>query len=100
MTQTTSATQTVTETSVIERFGGTVQTWNGDNVKAIKTNSSGNLVGPVDITGTDTQFHVVDSDLPWQLEIITRDAGLIETESINRTIDTETITNTLSVFSQ
>ncbi len=100
MTQTVTATQTVTETSAIERFGGKIETWNGDNVKAIKENANGTLVGPVDIKGTTTQFHVVDSDLPWQLEIITRDAGLIETEDVNRTIQTDTVTNTLSVFSQ
>jgi len=100
MTQTVTSTQTVTETNAIERFGGKVETWNGDNIKAIKQNSNGVLVGPVDIKGTDTQFHIVDQDLPWQLEIITRDAGLIETEDLNRTIETESVTNTLSVFSQ
>ena len=100
MTQTVTSTQTITETNQIERYGGKVETWNGDNIKAIKQNNNGALVGPVDIKGTDTQFHIVDQDLPWQLEIITRDAGLIETEDINRTIDTESVTNTLSVFSQ
>lgn len=95
MTQTTTATQTVTEVVAIERFGGAVTTWNGDNVKAVDTNGAA-----VDIVGTGTQFQIVDSTEPWQLEIITRAAGLVETEDINRTINLTTTTNTLSVFSQ
>ena len=35
MTQTVTSTQTITETNEIERFGGKVKTWNGDNVEAI-----------------------------------------------------------------
>ena len=95
MTQTVSATQTVTEVSAIERFGGDVKVWNGDNVTAIDANGASQ-----DIINTATEFHVVDSSQPWQLEIITRAAGIVETEDINRTITTTTLTNTLSVFSQ
>ena len=95
MTQTVTATQTVTETIAIERLGGAVTTWNGDNVKAIGTSGSA-----VDITATGTQFHIVDTAEPWQLEIITRAAGIVETEDVSRTIETDTVTNTLSVFSQ
>ena len=95
MTQTTTATQTMTETVAIERFGGEVSTWNGDNVTAIDTNGAS-----VNIVDTSTQFHVVDSSQPWQLELITRAAGLVETEDITRTISLQTTTNTLSVFSQ
>ena len=50
MTQTVTATQTVTETTVTERFGGTVNTWNGDNVEPIETGHS--RVGD-DATGED-----------------------------------------------
>ena len=95
MTQTTNSTQTVTEVVAVERFGGEVKTWNGDNVKAIDTNGVA-----VDIIGADTEFQIVDTTLPWQLEIITRGAGIVETEDINRTINLTTTTNTLSVFSQ
>lgn len=95
MTQTVTATQTVTETIAIERMGGAVKTWNGDNVKALGTSGSA-----VDIAATGTQFHIVDTSLPWQLEIITRAAGIVETEDVSRTIKTDTVTNTLSVFSQ
>ena len=95
MTQTVTGTQTVTETVAIERFGGEITTWNGDNVQAIDANGVS-----VDIVDASTQFQVVDTSQPWQLEIVTRAAGLVETEDINRTINVTTTTNTLSVFSQ
>ena len=95
MTQTTTATQTITETVAIERYGGTVTTWNGDNVEAIDADGAS-----IDIVDTSTEFHIVDATQPWQLEIITRAAGIVETEDITRTIDTTTTTNTLSVFAQ
>ena len=95
MTQTVTATQTVTETQAIERFGGDVTTWNGDNVKAVDSNGV-----EVNIIGTGTEFIVVDSTQPWQLEIVDRPAGLVETTDITRTITTDTVTNTLSVFAQ
>jgi hypothetical protein len=90
MTQTTTATQTITETSSVERYGGDVQVWNGDNVKPTST---------TDIV-TAGDFEIVDSALPWQLEITTRAAGVVETVDTTRTIQTDTVTNTLSVFSQ
>lgn len=95
MTQTVTSTQTITETNEIERFGGEVKTWNGDNVEAI--DASGAATNIID---AGTQFQVVDSTQPWQLDIQTRSAGLVETESINRTITVDQTTNTLSVFSQ
>lgn len=89
MTQTVSSSQTINETIAIERFGGTVTTWKGDNVSAS---------GPIE--DSSTTFSIVDTSLPWQLEIVTRSAGIIETEDITRTITTTATTNTLSVFSQ
>lgn len=90
MTQTTTATQEVTEVIAIEKFGGTVKTWNGDNVEASGSN----------ITLDTTAWTIVDETQPWQLEVMTRAAGIIETQDIERTIETTTTTNTLSVFSQ
>ena len=95
MTQTTTATQEVTEVIAIERFGGAISTWNGDNVKAVDANGAA-----TGIVGNSTTFTIVDADEPWQLEIVTRSAGLVETQDINRTIETTTTTNTLSVFAQ
>ena len=92
MTQTVTASQTVNETVVTERFGGAVEVWNGDNVQTQSATQ--------DITGTNTEFYVVDPSQPWQLEITTRAAGLVETVDTTRVIQTDTTTNTLSVFSQ
>ncbi len=96
MTQTVTATQTVTETIAIERFGGAITTWNGDNVSAVGTDGA----TASSIIDANTEFYVVDNTQPWQLEVITRSAGLVETEDITRTINLTTTTNTLSVFSQ
>ena len=99
MTQTVTATQTINETTAIERFGGEISVWNGDNVEAIDTSgASVNLTTTAD--PTDLEFHIVGTAQPWQLEITTRAAGLVETEDTTRTIVTDSVTNTLSVFSQ
>ncbi len=95
MTQTVTTTQTITEAVEIERFGSEIKTWNGDNIKAVDTNGA-----EVDIISSGTEFLVVDTSLPWQLDIVTRAAGIVETESIERTIETDSTTNTLSVFAQ
>jgi len=95
MTQTVVTTQVVEETIETERFGGDVEVWNGDNIKAVDANGSAS-----NVTGTGTVFEIVDTSLPWELELITRDAGLIETVDTDRTVTTNSTTNTLSVFSQ
>jgi len=95
MTQTVTATQTVTETIAIERVGGALTTWNGDNIKAVDANGAAASVG-----ATGTVYQIVDTALPWQLDTLTRAAGVIETEDVTRTIETDTVTNTLSVFAQ
>ena len=97
MTQTVTATQTVNETSVTERFGGAVTIWNGDNVEAI--DAEGASIDIATTTGS-VEFHIVDPSHPWQLEISTRAAGLVETVNTTRVIQTDTTTNTLSVFAQ
>ena len=95
MTQTVTATQSVNETIVTERYGGDVFIWNGDNVEAISTDG-----GSVDIQNSAVEFHIVDPSHPWQLEISTRPSGLVETINTTRTVQTDTVTNTLSVFAQ
>ena len=51
MTQTVTATQEVTETIAIERFGGAVNTWNGDNVQPVQdATASSPTAGTIDIT--------------------------------------------------
>ena len=93
--QTVTTTQIIKEAVEIERFGSEIKTWNGDNIKAVDTNGA-----EVDIISSGTEFLVVDTSLPWQLDIVTRAAGIVETESIQRTIETDSTTNTLSVFAQ
>ena len=89
MTSTSTTTQTVNETIAIERFGGTVYTYSGTNVTP-----SGAINDPT------TTYSVTDPTADYHLEIVSRPAGVIETESITRTIVTDSVTNSLSVFSQ
>lgn len=95
MTQTVTTTQSISEVSATERFGGDLTVWNGDNVEAVDDSGSS-----INIVDTNAEFVIVDTALPWQLEITTRDAGLVETIDTTRTIQTDSVTNTLSVFSQ
>ena len=69
-------------------MGGAVTTYSGTNVQPSTTL-------PMPLQPTD----IVDTAEPWQLEITTRAAGVIETIDIDRTIDTDTTTTSLSVFS-
>ena len=95
MTQTVTATQTVNETIAVERFGSAVTNWNGDNVEAVNAEGAS-----IDIAASSIEFHIVDPSQPWQLEISTRAAGLVETMDTTRVVTTNTTTNTLSVFAQ
>lgn len=88
MQATTTSTQTIEETIAHEIYGGAVTTYSGTNVEPSTT-----------ITDTSSTFDVVDTAEPWQLEITTRAAGIIETIDIDRSIDVETTTTSLSVFS-
>ena len=95
MTQTVTTTQEVTEVISTERFGSAINVWSGDNIKALDANGAATSVN-----ATGVQFEIVDTALPWELEMTSRAAGLIETIDIDRTVETDSVTNTLSVFSQ
>ena len=86
---TTTTTQTITETIAQKVYGSDINTWSGTNVTP-----------SADIAGSSTTFSVTDNTQPWQLEITTRPAGLIETIDTTRTITTNSTTVGLSVFSQ
>jgi hypothetical protein len=86
---TTTTTQTITETVAQKVYGSEINTWSGTNVTP-----------SADVAGTGTTFSVTDNTQPWQLEITTRPAGLIETIDTTRTITTNSTTVGLSVFSQ
>lgn len=95
MTQTVTTTQTIEEISNVERFGASVGTWSGDNVTTVDSTAA-----DIDIEVEGVSFQIIDDSKPWQLEVISREAGLIETIDTERTITTDSVTNTLSVFSQ
>ena len=87
---TTTTTQTIDEVIAHEIFGAAVNTWSGTNVEP----------SAADITNSSTTWDIVTAGEDWQLEITSRAAGIIETIDIDRTIETESTTTTLSVFAQ
>ena len=89
MQATTTTTQTITETIATEVYGGAYSSWSGTNVTP-----SG------DITDSSTTWSVTTAGEQFQLETVTRAAGIIETIDITRDIDTTSTTTSLSVFSQ
>tara|TARA_R100000458_G_C8270135_1_gene244873 strand:+ start:1211 stop:1567 length:357 start_codon:yes stop_codon:yes gene_type:complete len=89
MNATTTTTQVITETVETEVYGGELKSWSGTNITA-----SG------DITDSATTFAITTAGEDWQLETVTRAAGIIETIDIDRTITTNATTTSLSVFSQ
>ena len=78
MQSTTTTQQTVTEQIVHDVLGAEVKTWSGTNI------TPSGSVGATE----------------WDLQITERAAGTIETISIDRTIETESTTNSYSIFSQ
>jgi len=89
MTSTTTSTQTVTETIQIQTFGGDYSYTAGTNLTPS---------GAVGASGTTYSVTTAGSD--FQLETVTRAAGVVEQQDITRTITTSATTNSLSVFSQ
>ena len=89
MTATTTSTQTIDEVIVQEVYGAAVTKYSGENVTP-STN----------ITDSSATWSVTTAGDPWTLEITERSAGVIETIDIDRTIDIESTTTSLSVFSQ
>ena len=89
MQSTTTTTQTITEEIVHDVLGAEVKTWSGTNVT------------PSAAIGADgTTYSVIENATEWDLSITTRDAGTIETISIDRTIETDSTTNSYSIFAQ
>ena len=89
----TTTTQTVTETIQTQVFGGKLDSWTGSNVTATSATSGG-------ITATDTVFDIQTAGDAFQLETVTRAAGVIEQIDVTRNITTNATTTSLSVFSQ
>ena len=81
--------RTITEEIVHDVIGAKVETWSGTNVT------------PSAAIGADgTTYSIVSGATEWDLSITTREAGTIETITIDRTIETDSTTNSYSIFSQ
>ena len=89
MQSTTTTTIDIDRTISTEIYGGDYKSWSGTNVTP-----SG------DIQDSSTTYSVTNSGEQFQLEVVTRSAGLIETTDITETIQQVSTTTSLSVFSQ
>jgi len=89
MQATTTTVQTITEAIDTEVFGGAYNSWSGTNV-----------VPSAAIRDSNTTFTVHTAGDQFQLETVTRAAGVVETIEIDRSITTNSTTTSLSIFSQ
>lgn len=89
MQSTTTTTIDIDRTIASEIYGGAYSSWSGTNVTP-----SG------DITNSSTTYSVHTAGDQFQLEVVTRAAGIIETIDIDETIESVSTTTSLSVFSQ
>ena len=89
MQSTTTTTIDISRTIATEVYGGAYSSWSGTNVTP-----SG------DITDSSTTWSVTTAGEQFQLETVTRAAGVIETIDVTETITQESTTTSLSVFSQ
>lgn len=89
MQSTTTTTIDIDRTIETNIYGGDYSSWSGTNVTP-----SG------DIADTATTYSVTNAGEQFQLEIVTRAAGLIEDSLVTETIQQVSTTTSLSVFSQ
>ena len=89
MQSTTTTTVDIDRTIEREIMGGDYKSWSGTNVTP-----SG------DILSDSTTYSVTNAGEQFQLETVVRDAGVVETYSIEETIESTSTTTSLSVFSQ
>ena len=84
----------ITEEITTTTYGAALNKWSGDNI----THSSASSGGIVD---SDSIFNMTTAGSDFSLEVVTRAASqVIELTEIERTIETESTTVSLSVFSQ
>ena len=89
MQSTTTTTIDIDRTITTNIYGGDYKSWSGTNITP-----SG------DLENSSTTFSVTTAGDPFQLEVVTRSAGVVETIDITETISQESVTTSLSVFSQ
>ena len=89
MQSTTTTQQTITETIEHDIKGSASSSWSGTNIT---------VTGSI---GADNATYAPTTDATdWDLQITTREAGTIETISIEREIETDSTTSSNSIFSQ
>lgn len=89
MQSTTTTTVDIDRTIATEVFGGAYSSWSGTNV-----------VPSGDISDTSTTYSVHTAGDQFQLEVVTRAAGVVESIDIDETIQQSSTTTSLSIFSQ
>jgi len=89
MQSTTTTTIDIDRTIATEIYGGEYSSWSGTNVTP-----SG------DILDSSTTYSVTNAGEQFQLELVERAAGVVETIDINETIEQVSTTTSLSIFSQ
>ena len=89
MQSTSTTTIDIDRTIATEVYGGAYKSWSGTNVTP-----SGS------IEDASTTFSVTNAGEQFQLEIVDRAAGVIETIDVTETIQQVSTTTSLSVFSQ
>ena len=89
MQSTTTTTVDIDRTIATEIYGGAYSSWSGTNV-----------VPSGDISNSATTYSVHTAGDQFQLETVTRAAGVIETIDIDETIESVSTTTSLSIFSQ
>ena len=94
MNSTTTTTQELVEDITITKYGSVLNQWSGDNITHTSASSGG-------IVDSDSVFTIHSAGDPFTLEVTTRAATqVLETQVIEREIDTTSTTVSLSVFSQ
>ena len=94
MNSTTTTTIDIDEEIVTTTYGAALQKWSGDNITHTSASSGG-------IADSDSVFNMTTAGSDFTLEIVTRAASqVIEKIEVDRTIEQESTTVSLSVFSQ
>ena len=94
MNSTTTTQQEIVEDITITTYGSVLSKWSGENITHPSASSGG-------IVDSDSVFTLHTAGDPFSLEVVTRAATqVLETQVIEREIDTTSTTVSLSVFSQ
>jgi hypothetical protein len=94
MNSTTTTTTDITEEIVTTTYGAALNKWSGDNITHTSASSGG-------IADSDSVFNITTAGSDFTLEVVSRAASqVIEKIEVDRTIEQESTTVSLSVFSQ